>query len=707
MATDPVCGMFVAESPEAIQLTRENRRYYFCCSGCRDTFANPFEERRRLARRLAVAWPLSIAVVALSYVDPTRVSVGIAALLAGIVQGYAGAPFYRGAWDALRRRVGNMDFLIAVGTTAAFAYSAVALLVPGRLPSEYFFDASSLIVTLILTGSYLEHLTRVRAGSAVQRLAELLPTEAVVLGRDGERTVPVAEVGAGDRVRVSPGGRFPADGIVRAGRTYVDESLLTGEPGAVEKRPGATVLAGTVNGEGVVEVEVTRVGPDAFVGQVGALLGEAEMSRISIRRTADRIAAAFVPAVLGIAVAAAVFWRVAEGVDLTTSVLVFVTVTITACPCAFGLATPAAILVGTGRAAEDGILFRGPEAIERAARIDLLLTDKTGTLTDSEPSVSDLVALPPCTEPELIALVAGVSVGSEHPLGRAVARAAAARGIAPTPVEDTTALPGRGVRGHVGPEAVAILSGREAPAERIDVAPIAAWVRGVEARGDSWSIAVRNGRLVGAVAFGTSLVPGAREAVAALRAGGVDVAIVTGDGEPAARRVAAALGIARVHAGADPAAKLAVLAEYQRAGRVVGFVGDGVNDAPAIAAADAGFAIGSGTDVAREAGQVILVRPDFRTVPAAIGWARRTVARVRRNLYWAIGYNAVLIPVAAGALVPWLGLRAYAWLPIAGALAMGLSSATVVLNSLGLRRAVPADRSAGRPLRETVSSAPA
>ncbi|HTP53741.1 MAG TPA: heavy metal translocating P-type ATPase [Thermoplasmata archaeon] len=706
MATDPVCGMFVDERPESLQLIRENRTYYFCCSGCLDSFASPEEERRRLARRLAVAWPISGAIVVLTYAVGSRDSAVFAGVLGAVVQGYAGYPFYVGAWEAVRRRIGNMDLLIATGTTAAFGYSVAVIAVPGRLPSADYFDASALIVTLILTGNYLEHRTRLRAGSALRRLGELLPRDALVLRDGGERCVPVGELVVGDRVRVAPGARIPADGTILRGRTHVVESILTGEPGAVEKSPGDSVLAGTVNGDGTVELSVDRTGSDTFVAQIGAVLTEAEMSRVPLQKTADRIARWFVPGVLVLAVAAGLFWRFVGGATVSESVLVFVTVSITACPCAFGLATPAAILVGTGRAAEDGILFRGRDAIERVAQVDTILTDKTGTLTSPEVSVASWVTAPAIGEGDLIATAAGIASGTDHPLSRALRRAAAARGVVPRRYEETIVDPGVGVRSRSGDRRSAIVGAASVRREGTDVAPLESWIRTVEGRGESWSAVVSDGKLLGAVSFGSALRPGVREAVAELRAAGVRLAIVTGDHEPAARSVAERLGISEVHAGASPARKVEVLEAYRRSGRRVGFVGDGVNDAPVLAAADAGFAIGSGTDVARESGQVILVRDDFGGVPGAIGWAERTVDRVRWNLVWAVGYNLVLLPIAAGALVPWFGLGMYRWLPIAGALAMGFSSATVVLNSLTIRRPRPADLLRARPAGEAVSTAP-
>ncbi len=685
MATDPICGMSVDPRPESLQLARDNRTYYFCSESCRLTFAEPEHERKRLVRRLVVAWPLSIVVLVLTYVPTVALAPFVAAVAAAVVQFYPGSIFYRGGYDALRNRVANMDLLIMVGTTTAFFYSVAALALPGRLPAAYYFDASALIVTLILTGNYLEHLTRARAGSALRRLNEILPTHAAVV-RDGvEVSIPVGEVEVGAVVRVRPGGRFPTDGVVRSGRTSSDESLLTGESLPVAKAPGDRVIAGAINGEGLVEVETTRVGADTFVAQVGQLLTASEMSRVPLKRTADRISAVFVPFVLALAVSVALAWYFLGGSGPTVALLVFVTVAITACPCAFGIATPAAIIVGTGRAAESGILFRGEDAIERAARVDVVLTDKTGTLTTATPELAEVVAAAGVRRDAVLSLAAGLELGSEHTLGRAVREGAAREGIVPARVEAIRTDPGRGVRGHRGGRNVAVLRGEAARAEGADLSSLSEAILAAEEAGESWSVVLDGPTVVGLLGFRAPLAVGAREAVAELGRMEVEVGMVTGDRPAAARKVAGELGIVRVYAETAPSEKVARVEEYRAAGHKVAFVGDGINDAAALAAADVGIAIGTGTDVAREAGQVLLVRPDVRGVPLALGIARRTVRRVRGNLLWAVGYNAVLLPVAAGALVPWFGLSMFNVLPMVGALAMGLSSTTVVLNSLTLR----------------------
>jgi P-type Cu+ transporter len=695
MPTDPVCGMFVAPEPGALQLTRENRTYYFCSQTCQRTFAEPEHERARLVRRLALAWPLSLIILLLTYSVTFADSTLVAAGLAAVVQFYPGLVFYRGTYDAVRHRTANMDVLIAVGTSVAFFYSLAVVVLAGRFASATYFDASALIITLILTGNYLEHLTRVRAGSALLRLNELLPQRAEVLRSGVVLSIPPSEVLLGDRMKVLPGGRFAADGIVRSGRTSVDESLLTGESIPVSKGPGDHVLAGGVNGEGVVEVEATGVGSDTYVAQVGRLLTETEMSRVPLQRTADRIAAVFVPVVLALALAAAIAWFVVGGAGFTVALLILVTVSITACPCAFGIATPAAILVGTGRAADEGVLFRGSDAIERAARADVVLTDKTGTLTSSSPELTRVHAVAPHSPAEVLALAAGLEGGSEHVFARAVRVRAERDATVPLKIDALRIEPGLGVRGVLSGRPAAILRGDGARTEGVDLAPVSDAIQEAENAGESWSAVVVDRQLWGILRFRASLGTGVVAAVTHLQAMGITVVMVTGDGPAAAHAAATELGVRDVHAGVSPTEKVELVEEYRREGHRVAFVGDGVNDAAALSAADVGIAIGTGTEIAREAGQVLLVRSDFSGVPAALGIARRIVAKVRGNLFWAVGYNLVLLPIAAGALVPAFGFGVYRVLPVVGALAMGLSSTTVVVNSLSLRWGDPQGRQRG------------
>ena len=702
MATDPVCGMFVDEGEAELKLIRDNRSYYFCSSHCLEEFARPESALRALRRKLAVAWPLSIAILLLTYAVRWPDGAWVMLVLASVVQFYPGSQFYVSSREAVRSRVWNMDVLIAVGTTAAYAYSVVVLVLPGRLPASVYFDASALIITLILTGNYLEHLTRERARGTVRGLAELIPTTATVL-RDGrEEVVPVSEVEPGERWKVLPGGRCPTDGTVVEGRSSTSEALLTGESLPVEKGPGSTVLAGATNGEGMLTVVATKVGSDTVLAQIGQLVTEAETSRVPLQQLADRVAAAFVPVVFGLAALAAAGWFLV-GAGFTVALLVFVSVAITACPCAFGIATPAAIVVGTGRAAEEGILFKGRDSLERASEVSVVLTDKTGTLTRGRPSLTDLVPAAGVSSDELLSLAAAVEVDSEHPLARAVIESARTRHLSVSPAEGFRAEPGKGAWASVRGQAIAVLSGRAVLEEGTELGPLRAMADELARAGKGWSAVLKSGRPVGLLGFSDEVAPGTRSAVSALRQDGIEVVMVTGDHEAAARSVADLVGIGEVHAGMTPRDKLELIREFQRRGSKVAFVGDGINDAPALAAADLGIAIGAGTEIAREAGGVILVRSDFQGVATALRLGRRTVRKVRGNLTWALGYNAVLLPVAMGVLVPVFGLGIYAVLPITGALAMGLSSTLVVLNSLSLRWARVDERAAIPANRATLS----
>lgn len=693
MATDPVCGMFVEEGTAELRLVRDNRTYFFCARSCLETFAAPELHRASLRRRLVVAAPLALSILGLTYLWHPPGWPWAAAALGAVVQVYAGRPFYEGAFDAIRSRSGNMDLLVAVGTTAAFGYSVLALVPAAGLPPAYYFDAAALILTLLLAGNYLELFTRARASGALRRLAEFAPSTAHLQGPAGPLDRPVADLTPGVRVLVRPGERFPVDGVVRSGATTADESILTGESRPMLKSAGSGVLSGSLNGEGSVEVEVTRVGADTFLAEIGRLLADAETARVPLQRLADRIAAAFAPLVLLLGVSAAVAWSVFGGAGAGIALLIFVSVVITACPCAFGIATPAAIVVGTGRAAESGLLFRGSDAIERAAVVDLVLTDKTGTLTEGVPAIVGILPNPPHSAEEVLSTALSVESGSEHPLARAVRAEAATRKISALPAEMVHALPGEGVAGRIGAQEIRV--GSIGPHWGGFAAEVRGELERCQTEGRTCAAVSRDGDVLGALAFADSIRPGARAAIEDLRSAGIDTVMVTGDSEAPARAVAGAVGIRDVRSRVSPSGKVDLVREFQRAGRRVAFVGDGVNDAAALAAADLGIAIGTGTDVAKAAGQVVLLRPDPTGVPLALALGRRTVGKVRQNLLWALGYNAVLLPIAAGALVPALGFGVYAVLPITGAAAMAVSSTLVVLNSFSLRwvrvrRAAPA-----------------
>ncbi len=706
MPTDPVCGMFVDPRSSGLKLLREGRTYFFCSSHCLREFAEPERELGALRQKLVVAWPLCLAIVLLTYAVRFEGGPWVVFALASLVEFYPGLQFFAGTREAVRNRTWNMDVLVAVGTGAAYAYSVGVLLLPGRLPPTLYFDASSLIVTVILTGNYLEHLTRERARGTLRRLHELLPATALVLREDREYEIPAAEVRPGDQYRVLPGGRFPADGTVLEGNSSVNEAGLTGESLPVEKGRGDPVIAGATNGDGRLTVVANRVGEDTVLAEIGRLVTEAETSRVPLQRLADRMAASFVPVVLVLATVAAAGWF-AVGAGFTIALLVYVSIVITACPCAFGIATPAALVVGTGRAAEEGILFKGGESIERASEVDRVLTDKTGTLTQGRPRLTDVVPAPGETVEGLLSLAASAEVGSEHPFAKAVLEAARLRNVPIAPAEESHAAPGAGTRTRVSGASVEVLSERGARDEGADLTGLAGPIERLSFEGKSGSVVLRNGRPVGLLGFADEIARGVREAIRALGEDRISLEMVTGDRESAAVAVASELGIREFRAGLTPAQKLARIRELQAEGHKVAYVGDGINDAPALAAADLGIAIGSGTEVARESAGVILLRPDFRGVALALRFGRRTVRKVRGNLAWAVGYNAVLLPIAMGALVPASGLGVYNVLPITGAVAMGASSAAVVLNSLSLRWVALGPKRPGVATRATQAQATA
>jgi Cu+-exporting ATPase len=606
---------------------------------------------------------------------------------------WAGRHFYTRAWASFRHHSADMNTLIAVGTGAAFVFSVVATVAPqffisrGVSPDTYY-EAVIIIIALILVGNALEARAKRQTATALRGLAALQPPTARV-ERDGvELDVPVEQVHTGDIVTVRPGERVPVDGELVSGSSAVDESMLTGESAAVAKLPGDRVIGGTINRTGAFRVQATTIGADSVLAQIIRLMREAQGSRAPIQRLADRVSAVFVPVVISLAIATFAIWYVAA--DAAPAVRAFaaaVAVLIIACPCAMGLAVPTAVMVATGKGAELGVLIKGGEALQRAGSLDTIVLDKTGTITEGRPAVTDVVLTEPSlAENDVLALVGAVERQSEHPLADAIVAAARARGLSLGAAESFESHTGRGVSGVVDGKAVLAGNAKLMADWAIDVSPLEKSVEQFAGEAKTPVFVAIDGKLAGVLAIADPIKPGAAQAVASLKRLGLDVVLLTGDTERVAEAVGRSIGIDRVIAGVLPDGKVAEIKRLQESKRVVAMVGDGVNDAPALAQADIGIAIGSGTDVAIEASDVTLMRGDLSGVVQAIALSRRTMRTMKQNLFWAFIYNVVGIPIAAGLLYPIAGILLS---PILASAAMAFSSVSVVSNSLRLRRYSP------------------
>ncbi|HYN01019.1 MAG TPA: heavy metal translocating P-type ATPase [Vicinamibacteria bacterium] len=616
-------------------------------------------------------------------------------LLATPVVLWGGWPFFQRMGTSFRTRRLNMFTLIGIGTGIAWLYSLAAVLLPGVFPASFrghdgevgrYFESAAVIVTLVLMGQVLELRARARTSGAIKALLGLAPKTARRLTGDGaEADVPLDDVRPGDRLRVRPGEKVPVDGVVLEGTTSVDESMITGEPVPVEKEPGTRVTGSTLNGTGGFVMRAEKVGRETLLARIVQLVAEAQRSRAPIQRLADSVAAWFVPAVLAVAVLAFVAWAlVGPEPRLAYALVAAVSVLIIACPCALGLATPMSIMVGVGRGASAGILVKNAEALEILARVDTLVVDKTGTLTEGRPRLVAFVGLDGRDDPEALRLAASLERGSEHPLAAAVVRAAEERGLALAPVEGFSSSTGRGVRGTVEGRMVGLGNPAFFEERGVGLSALAGRAEAERREGRTVVFLAVDGQLRALLSAADPLKESAREAVRDLRAEGLDLVLLTGDNRTAAEAVGRALGIERIEAEVLPERKAEVVRGLQGEGRVVAMAGDGINDAPALAAAQVGIAMGTGTDVAMQSAGVTLVKGDLRGIVRARRLSRATIANIRQNLFWAFFYNAVGIPIAAGVLYPWLG-----WLlsPMVAAAAMSLSSVTVITNALRLRGA--------------------
>src|SRR6266849_4693760 len=608
MAKDPVCGMYVEEGEHALKTIRYGTTYYFCSETCLVEFQAPEKALARLRRLVALGTVLTVPIAALTYLPiiSDRATNNLVMFFLSLpVQFVVGYRFYLGSYDALRSRIGNMDLLIGLGTTAAWLYSTIATFVPGFFPgSGTYFETSAIIITLIQTGNLLEYITKGKASEAVHRLLSLQPTIAHVIRNGSESSISVEKVEVGDILLIRPGEKVPVDGKVIEGNSAIDESMITGESLPRDKRNGDEVIGATVNKTGMLKIQATKVGQDTVLSQIAKLVEEAQVGKAPLQRLADRVSAYFVPSVILIATASGLFWYFLAGIGLAFSLLAFVSVVIIACPCALGIATPAALLVGTGKGAENGILIKGGDQLEEAGKIKTIIFDKTGTLTKGQPSVTDIVPIGNLSETQILGYAGSVEKGSEHPLAQAVVDAAQKMNVALSDPSDFEALAGLGVRATV--QGREVLLGNMELMNKFSV-PFEAYserIADLQDQGKTISLLAVDSQPVALIGIADTVKESSAPTVRTLKRMGLNVVMLTGDNERTAKVIARALGIDTIFANVRPDEKEEIVRKLQKSGKVA-MVGDGINDAPALAAADVGIAIGSGTDVAKETGGII------------------------------------------------------------------------------------------------------
>ncbi|MBI5893079.1 MAG: heavy metal translocating P-type ATPase [Deltaproteobacteria bacterium] len=726
MAKDPICGM-VVEKDRSLKTQIAGRTYYFCSDGCLKTFESPEQELKNLKKRVTVA----ITGVVLLALLRVGVYVGLAAgavtvtwvpipalpfftwgvwlfILVTPIQFIGGWTFYVGAYRAIKTRMINMDFLVAMGTLVAYFYSTIVTFAPDILPvpvqeRDVYFEVSAVIIAFVLFGKYMEEIIKKRSSAAVRKLLDLKPQTAKIIRNGQEMEIPAESVMINEILVVRPGEKIPTDGVIIEGQSAVDEKMITGESMPVEKKTGDKVIGATINKTGMFKFKATMVGADTTLNQIIKMVEEAQASTAPIQRIADKVTGYFVYGVVSVAILSFIGWTMAGNIPM--AILATVAVLIISCPCALGVATPAALMVGVGKGAEAGILIRGGEYLERAEKLTTIVFDKTGTLTKGEPVVTDVIArseIPHLSlrapeefnqgrsnlktgseqapqsqgEDEILKLAAIAEKGSEHPLAEAIIKMANMKGIQIPDVERFEAIPGHGVKVKYNGKEILFGNRKLMKDFDIDISGIEEDLRVLEEQGKTAMILAIQPSVVGTIAVADTLKENSKEAVENLKNEGVNVIMLTGDNERTANAIAKQVGIERIIANVLPSEKADVIKKLQAEGRVVAMVGDGINDAPAIAQADIGIAIGSGSDVAKETGGIILIKDDIRDVVSGIKLSRATMKKVKQNLFWAFFYNSVAIPVAAFGLLN----------PIIAALAMALSSLSVVSNSALLKR---------------------
>ena len=711
MAKDPICGMFVEEKHDSIRYTMKGKEYLFCSTQCLHEFTEPEKEFKKLKIHVAMSIGLTIPILLLSlpHMLPAQFSQFlpmslahnssyIMLLLATPLQFWVGWRFYKGFWDGVKAKASNMDTLIAIGTSAAYLYSTAVTIAPDLFPFKaVYFETAAVIITLILIGRLLETRTKEKASYAIRKLFDLQPRMAKVLrptsnpsGQilETETEIPIEEIRVGDVLIVRPGESIPTDGVIIEGISSLDESPITGESIPVDKSSGDVVIGATMNKTGLLKINAAKVGQDTVLSQIINLVEEARTGKAQMQRMVDQVAKYFVPAIVITAVGVGLGWYFLGNIGFTYSLLAFVSVIIIACPCALGIATPAALMMGSGKAAEHGILFKGGEYLEIASKVKTIVFDKTGTLTEGKPSVTDVYDISESNigEKELLRLAAIAESGSEHPLGQAIVNKAKENSMIPN-TELSESIAGHGIIARYKDHVLLVGTRKLMIDNEISIPEsIESKLSELEKMGKTAVLVSIDSKLSGIIALADTLKSSAKDAVEALKSKGNEIIMLTGDNERTANYIAAELGIKNVISQVLPEEKVKVIVKLMSEKKIVAMVGDGINDAPALARADLGIAIGSGTDVAKETGGIILIKGDVRDVAIALELGTKTVSKIKQNLFWAFAYNTGLIPIAGGALVPLLGVGIFGWLPMLAALAMAMSSVTVVGNSILLGR---------------------
>ncbi len=634
-----------------------------------------FTDGQKVVIAALLSMPMVVPMVAMPFGHHWMLPPWLQLALATPVQFWLGARFYRAGWHALKAFAGNMDLLVAIGTSAAYGLSVVMMLTaPSDATQHLYFETAAVVITLVMFGKWLEGRAKRETTAAIRALQVLMPSTARIIVGVVEKEIDIGDIQVGDLMRVRPGERFAADGVLVNGHTHADESLITGESRPVNKVFGDKITGGAVNGDALVDVRVSVIGAETTVNRIIRLVEDAQAKKAPIQRLVDRVSAVFVPVVLVIALLTMLGWGLTSG-DWAVAVINAVSVLVIACPCALGLATPAAIMVGTGVAAKQGILIKDAPALETAHRITIVAFDKTGTLTEGKPVLLAAKSFA-SSRTDMLSLGAAIQSGSEHPLAKAVLRAAKAEQITFTPAENIRALPGRGATGTIDGAVVLLGNARLMNDEGVDIAPLQERAVVHEKEGKTITWLVRGGALIGFFVFGDDLKPTAKPAIDALKAMGIKTVLISGDNQFAADKIAHELGIEEVYASVLPAKKAEVVAQLKNNGNVVAMVGDGVNDAPALAIADVGIAMSGGTDVAKETAGITIMRSDPALVAGAIEISKRTTRKIWQNLFWAFCYNVVGIPLAAAGFLS----------PVFAGAAMALSSVSVITNALLLRR---------------------